>query len=193
MKKYIQLGPIEIIEPREIVYDILKYKSKGSVLDLGSDFGRHALFLASKGFQVTAVEKEDKHISTLKEKAEQLGVAIEIIKSDIVDFVPNKNYDIIIAAMVLHFLTKERASEVIEKMKKFTALNGINAIAVYTNKNPSGLRPYQFEMGELKNLYDGWELLRYEEFLSGTVEIIKDGGPSRRYNGLLVARRSVNT
>lgn len=192
MKKYIPLGPIEIVEPREIVYDILKYKSSGSVLDLGSGFGRHALFLASKGFQVTAVEKDEKHINTLKEKADKLDVVIQIIKSDIIDFVPDKNYDIVVAAMVLHFLTQEQAIDVIETIKNHTAPEGVNAIAVYTNKNPHGLRPYQFEMNELKNLYNGWEILRYEEFLGGEVESpIKDGGPGRRYNGLLLVRKSV--
>jgi tellurite methyltransferase len=191
MKKHVQLGPIEIVEPREIIYDILNYKKYGSVLDLGAGYGRHALFLASKGFEVTAVEKEIVQVRYLKEQSVKLGVSIKIIQDDISQFFPDKQYDVVLATMVIHFLLEQEAIKVIGTMQNFTAPEGLNVIAVYTDKNPVGLRPYQFAMEELKDMYQGWEIVRCEEFLGQEIEssYVKDGGPSRRYNGVLIAKK----
>lgn len=192
MKKHIQLGPIEIVEPREIVYDILNYKSSGTVLDLGAGYGRHALFLASKGFEVSAVEKEAIQVKYFREQAAKLGIPIKIIQEDVARFIPDKQYDVVLATMVLHFLYEQEAIKVLRTMQNSTAPEGLNIIAVYTDKNPIGLRPYQFAMEELKSMYHGWEILRCEEFLGEEVEnpYLKDGGPSRRYNGVLITKRT---
>ena len=74
----IKLGNIEISEPGKIVYDILKYKNSGTVLDLGAGFGRHSLFLAHKGFIVTAVELVQDKLEKIKENAKKLDVIMKL-------------------------------------------------------------------------------------------------------------------
>lgn len=48
----IKIGNIEIVEPRQIVYDVLKYKNSGTVLDLGAGFGRPHFSSPIKDFKL---------------------------------------------------------------------------------------------------------------------------------------------
>ena len=189
MQPKIKIGNIEIFEPRQIVYDTLKYKKSGTVLDLGAGFGRHSLFLADKGFQVTAVEIEQSKLDRLSENAKALGVEIKTIQADIADFVPQESYDLVLSTMVLHFLPKEKVKRTIAMMQKHTTKNGLNVISVYTNENQAGLRPYLFEKNELRNAYDSWETIEYEELLGSEMESPKDDGPTKRYSARLIAKK----
>lgn len=186
----IKLGNIEINEPRKIVYDILKYKKSGNVLDLGAGLGRHSLFLAYKGFRVVAVELQKNKLEKLQENAKKLGVTIKTIQADIGDFQSKETYDVIIATMTLHFLPARKVPTTIKRMQKATNSGGLNVITAYTSENPAGLRLYLFKKDELKNYYNGWELLQYKEFLGPKIENRKDGGPDRRYNVQMIARKN---
>ncbi|OHA84152.1 MAG: hypothetical protein A2937_01120 [Candidatus Yonathbacteria bacterium RIFCSPLOWO2_01_FULL_47_33b] len=189
MQNKIKIGEIEILKPRQIVYDILKYKDSGTVLDMGAGFGRHSLFLAYKGFQVTAVEIEDDRLKRLRSQAEKLGVNIHTIQGDVADFVPKEKYDVILSTMVLHFLTKETAHKALETMQAHTNKDGLNVVSVYTDENPAGIRPYLFMKNELGDVYHDWKILEYEETLGPVIENPQDGGPDRRYGAKLIARK----
>lgn len=168
----------------------MKFKQSGTVLDLGSGVGRHALFLAKKGFQVTAVELELAKLAKLQDNAKKLGLAIKTVQANIGDFQPQGTYDAVVATMTLHFLAEDRAKEVIRRMQESTSPGGLNVITAYTEENPKGLRPYLFKKGELREFYKDWEVLQYEESLGPRLERPKDGGPERRYRALLMARKT---
>ena len=185
----IKIGNIEIVKPRQIVYDILRYKQSGTVLDLGSGFGRHSLFLAYNGFHVTAIEKEQNKLNTLIKNANKLGVNIITIRSDATNLILKERYDVIVSTMVLHFLTKDKARKVITTMQEYTNKEGLNVISVYTNENPAGLRSYLFEKNELRDAYRNWEILEYVESLGQEIENPEDGGPNRRYSAKLIAKK----
>jgi len=164
MKK-IPIGNIEITEPRQIVYDILKYKNSGKVLDLSAGYGNHSLFLTYKGFEVTAVEAEEKALKYLEGQANKLGVKISTIRQDIKKFESKRKYDVVIATMVLHFLSEKDTEDMMKKIRDWTAVGGINVICAYTNQNIANLRSYLFKVNELKEYYSDWEILEYDESL----------------------------
>lgn len=163
--KKIKLGNIEIVEPRPIVLEALRYISNGSALDLGAGFGRHSLLLAERGFSVTAVEMESEKIKNLEMKASMLGVTIRTEKSDVRHYDPkNEKFDLILSTMVLHFLSSEQEVETeIGKMKECTRPNGINVVCAYSDKNEPGLRPILPNANSLQELYKGWKTLLCRE------------------------------
>jgi 2-polyprenyl-3-methyl-5-hydroxy-6-metoxy-1,4-benzoquinol methylase len=57
------------INPAEIVERILKYKSSGSVLDIGAGQGRNSLFLAKSGFSVEAIDSSEEGLKKTRSKA----------------------------------------------------------------------------------------------------------------------------
>ena len=115
---------------------------------------------------------------------------IKTIQEDIGEFQPKEKYDVIIATMTLHFLSAEKVPTTIKRMQEATKTGGLNVIAVYTEENPMGLRPHLFKKDELRNFYNNWEMLQYKEFLGPKIENRKDGGPERRYNAQMIARKN---
>lgn len=193
MFEKIKVGSIEIYAPRKIVMKALRYVSSGLALDFGCGFGRHSLFLAHKGFTVTAVEQDAEKLESLNRKASQLDVAIQTEQGDIrsSNLEPEK-YDLILSTMVLHFLrNREEVTEVIHTMQNATKLNGVNVVCTYTDKSQPDIRPCLMNAEELRDLYNGWEVLRFRE-LENSDEIID--GPNKGkviWRVELIARKKV--
>lgn len=159
-----QIRLSDFSEPSEIVVQLARMlPSGGTVIDLGAGQGRNALYLASKGFDVTAVEREDSEVEILSTKNKKAKRKINIVQADIHDFVPDKQYDAVISNTVLHFFTSEEVAASIRKMKQATKQKGYNLVTAYSDKNPLGKRPYLFKHNELLGFYKDWEIVVYEE------------------------------
>lgn len=70
---------------------------KGSkVLDIMCGYGRHAITLAQKGIEVTAVDNLGDYINEINEKAGVESLPVKAIKTDIVLFEANELFDLAI-------------------------------------------------------------------------------------------------
>ncbi len=70
--------------------------AKGSkVLDLMCGYGRHALALARKGIEVTAVDNLTDYINELKAGAEKEGLYINALQCDVTAFSAKEKYDLV--------------------------------------------------------------------------------------------------
>lgn len=58
----------------------------GAALDLAAGLGRHALWLASKSWQVTAVELSDVAIGKLRQAALELDVNVDLFAGDVAEY-----------------------------------------------------------------------------------------------------------
>jgi cyclopropane fatty-acyl-phospholipid synthase-like methyltransferase len=143
----------------------------GRLLDIGAGHGRHAIFFAKKGFEVTAVEPDKALCEEIKQKAQLLRLSIQVIQADFDNYKPNQTFDAIVCAMVLHFLGYDAVKTAVSKMQSLTKNKGCNVISAYTNQNvgdfmkdnPFGKEEYLLKPNELKELYSGWNLLEYSE------------------------------
>src|SRR5512132_403912 len=69
----------------------------GEALDLGCGPGRHAIPLARRGFQVTAVDLSPFHLAKARERAEMAQVAVEFVQSDMRAFVRADAFDLAVS------------------------------------------------------------------------------------------------
>ena len=156
------------IEPMPLVKKVLEYIKSGKVIEFGAGEGRNSLFLASKGFQVVAVDISPVAIEKINEKAKAENIVLETKVANIVqvDFVGP--YDLMVCTFTLHHLTQEQAIKFIEKMKQGTKSGGYNLITSFSQngdfyqKDPTTEKFYLKE-NELKDLYQDWEVLTYFE------------------------------
>lgn len=160
------------VEPLPIVKKTLDYISSGEALDLGVGNGRNTLYLLSKSFEVTGVDSSQEGINILIEKAGN-NPKLKTFCTDVLNFETKKQYDLVLAIGLLHFLNRDDAKNLIEKMKSWTKIGGYNAVGAKMTQNIIGDLPYIFRENELKEYYleDSWEIKSYEEIETGRSKV----------------------
>lgn len=125
--------------------------SIGEALDLGSGRGNNSIYLAKKGFAVTAVELNKTAIEALSVNAKDNGVSMSIINQNIRDYsIENNRYSLIVATNILNFLSREDLIGMVNKIKKGLLKDGLCVIVLFTDKDPmhDGIRRKNTETGE---------------------------------------------
>ena len=151
---------------KKILDLIVKKLKRGAIIDLGSGEGADIHYLASKGFEATAVDLSKDALEKLKELAKSDGLKIKTIVADLDNFQVESTYDGIISFLVLQHLSKNRQKFLIENIKEKTRKGGINAISVFRRGDDSeGKWKDQelFKDAELKKYYSDWNILFYNE------------------------------
>jgi len=153
----------------EIVAAVGLAHSVGKALEMGSSNGRNALYLAQQGFEVTAVDNNPSGIQMLREIITQENLSnINAQVYDIQDANLTEDYDFIGCTVTLMFLDPSTVEPVLANMQERTRPGGYNVIvcAMDTAENPCPVRfPFTFKEGQLKEVYRGWDIIKYNEDL----------------------------
>jgi 2-polyprenyl-3-methyl-5-hydroxy-6-metoxy-1,4-benzoquinol methylase len=80
----------------DFIVNTLKLTGKERILDLACGFGRHALSLARRGFQVTGVDITKEFIQDATQTAKAEGLNAQFINSDIRDLHTTNEYDVVL-------------------------------------------------------------------------------------------------
>ncbi|OGY42968.1 MAG: hypothetical protein A2Y67_02870 [Candidatus Buchananbacteria bacterium RBG_13_39_9] len=156
-------------EPNKLLAMVWQKLEPGSeFLDLGCGQGRDSLFMASKGFKVTAVDESAEGIKNLQEKAgDQKLENIKAVCGKIIDFkIENKKYSIINAFNILQLFTKTDALRVLEEIKEKLNPEGFIIIAGFTTNDPAYSNKINygyFEPDELKKIFNRFKIIFYKE------------------------------
>ncbi|MFT3950413.1 MAG: class I SAM-dependent methyltransferase [Oscillospiraceae bacterium] len=75
----------EVLPTAVMAAELFKRENVKTILDLGCGMGRHSIFLARQGFQVTATDISPKGVETTRQKATELGLEIETACHDMRD------------------------------------------------------------------------------------------------------------
>ncbi len=107
--KFSREGFLYGLKPNSFIASKIKeFPRSSKVLCLGEGEGRNAIFLARKGFEVTAIDASDIGLKKLEQRAKEENLDIKTICMDLNDWEANEKYDVIVASY-LHLYKNERA------------------------------------------------------------------------------------
>jgi hypothetical protein len=154
-------------EPARFLVDHVKMLPMGRALDIAMGEGRHAVYLAKKGFQVEGVDISSVGLRKAQKLAAENGVKIKTINADLNKYRIRPNtYTVILN---FYYLQRSLFPQIIAGLKK----GGVLVFETNTTeqlKNPNGKdfeREYLLEPGELKRVFSELEILHYSETNDG--------------------------
>jgi len=161
-RKYTEMaGLLQKRPPSELVSSFHGEVPGTRALDLACGGGRHALYLAEKGFDVDAVDISPIALDALRSHADL--EKINIIEADLDTFVPEVGaYDLIVKTNYLD-------RSLIERAKKSLKTGGIMIIETYMadegNEKPDSNPAFLLQKEELPSFFkEGYTVLAYKEF-----------------------------
>jgi len=189
-------GPQEIVVQAVLHY--LAEKTRGSVLDIGAGFGRHALMFAISGAPVHCIDYESERMTKLNAIAarERLPLSAEVRDLE-KEEIPGA-HAVIICAFLHHYLSGNRGRDLLLEMQAHTLPGGLNAVAAITTEGdfyletegadtPNGL--CYFARGELRACYPDWRIISFNEYRSVMAQQKIDGSPHINVSAYLLAQK----
>ena len=162
------------------------------LLDLGCGEGRNAVYFAQHGFEVVGLDLSLPGLEKTRRYADEVGVHVETIHADIVDYELEDTYDVIFSTGTLHYLPPEVRSQHFRNYKAHTSPSGINALSVFVRKPfiPSApdaeATAHLYRSGELMGYYWDWEILYCVEEI---FDCMSSGLPHKHAINRIIARR----
>jgi tellurite methyltransferase len=153
----------------------------GSALDVAGGGGRHAIWLAQRGFDVTLADISSAGLATARQRAAAAGVSINTVEVDLEQkTLPAGPFDLIASVCYL-------CRSLFPQLKQSLAAGGTLIVIQPTTKNlernDKPPAPYLFGEGELRTLASGLDIVHYAENWSA----------DNRHDAVLVARKQVSS
>lgn len=154
-------------EPAEFIKRHIAVLPVGKALDIAMGEGRNAVFLAKKGFQVVGVDYSEVALRKARRLAKDHRVSIRTENADLNHYkIRAGEYDVIIN---INYLMRPLYPQIKRGLKP-------GGVVVFENwtmeqlKNPTGqsvLKDFLLEPGELKRVFEDFEILVYQESNDG--------------------------
>jgi tellurite methyltransferase len=180
-KRY-QAGDHVHDEPHPLITNFGAKLSPGRALDAACGTGRHAIWLAERGWQVTAVDYSRTAIEILQERCREKGVQLDAIIADLEQrefAIEPDSYDLIV---VCNYLQRD----LFPSIKAGTRIGGVVIAVIAMADDDPNVRPmnpaYLLNPGELRAEFDGWDLIH-------SFEGKPAGDQRRRATAEIVGRR----
>jgi len=138
-----------------------------NALDMGCSSGRNTVYLGQLGFNVTGIDNNSGAIDMLKNIVIEQGMNnIKAHVHDINNACLDADYGFIVCTVTLMFTDPSRVGAIISDMQNHTLTGGYNLIvcAMSTEEQPCPVPfPFTLRAGQLSEVYEGWELTKYNE------------------------------
>ena len=173
------------------------YLQGGRALDVGCGQGRNALYLnqlGQQGFEVDAWDVNPNSLQKLQQIIDAEGIQNIYLQQRDLNADPSITgiYDFICCTVVMMFLQAKTVKPLIAQMQQATKVNGFNLIvcAMDTPELPVQADfPFAFKTGELSALYEGWNIVKYNENVGELHRVDAKGNRIKQQFATLLAQR----
>lgn len=175
------------LKPNGILVDLVASLDAGRALDLGAGEGRNTVWLAQRGWRVTAVDFSRVAIEKAQRRVEKCGLEAEFVVADLADFRPAAGaYDLVLSAYVHPKAAQRRAmfavaGEAVAPGGHLLVL-GLDLAGVRPGRSERTEPERRYTPGRLAGAFPGIELVRCESL---TREVQTAGGPVRAVDTLV--------
>jgi SAM-dependent methyltransferase len=146
-------------QPHPLVVRFAEQLKPGRALDVACGTGRHALYLAERGWQVTAVDSSKVAIEILLERARQRGVQVDarIADLELGEFtIEPDSYDLIVNCCYLQ-------RDLFPAIKAGVRVGGVVIAVIAMVDDDPNVKPmnpaFLLQPGEMRAEFEGWRLL----------------------------------
>lgn len=170
------------------------YLTGGRALDVGCGQGRNALYLNQMGYEVDAWDINPNSLDKLQQIIAAEGIQnIHVAQRDLnADPSISDSYDFIYCTVVMMFLEAQTVPALIAQMQQATKVNGYNLIvcAMDTDDIPAQPDfPFTFKPGQLSELYQGWQLIKYNEDVGELHRVDAQGNRIKQHFATMLAQK----
>jgi SAM-dependent methyltransferase len=141
--------------PNRLLIEAVRDRAPGTALDVAMGQGRNAVYLATKGWNVTGFDVSNAGLNEARKQAASAGVAINIIQTSDVEFDFGGNQWDLIA--IIYPIEKRSVYRVRQ------ALKAGGVVVIECGHKETGKAPYLYESNELTKIFEGFRILKYEE------------------------------
>ncbi len=189
---YAGQAPWDIGKPQKAFVEVAGQIS-GSVLDAGCGTGEHALFLASRGCQVTGIDFIEEPINRARKKAAERGTAAAFLVMDALTLDAwSERFDNVIDSGLFHVFSDDHRQRYVAGLAKVVKPGGHVFLMCFSDEEPGTQGPRRVSKQELSDAFaEGWCIESIEPSRFEVRPDLKDlsfseGGPKA---WLLVVRR----
>ncbi len=147
--------PWEIGRPQSWVVELFDQEAfEGEVLDVGCGTGENALYLSSKGLNVTGVDFSRTAIELAQEKAEQRRLkALFRVGNALKLSLLKRSFDTVIDSAVFHVFTDKERLLYAESLASILRPKGVAYVVCFSEKEPEGWGPRRVTQGEIRRTF----------------------------------------
>ncbi len=171
------------LEPSVLLTEWVDDRPPGRALDLACGTGRNALYLAERGFEVTAVDISPRALELAEQKAREKGLTVNWIAADLDTYAIEGQYDLIVISFFS--VNKGMVLPIIDALKHGgTLLCENHMLPPSASEDEARKHRFHLRPGELRHLFPGLKEVRYEERRRDG----KEGGPPSYYASLVAQK-----
>lgn len=161
-------------EPADFCDELIKLcppSPDKKVLDIGCGEGKDAVYMASKGYSVTAFDVAENGIKKTFRMAKENGVGINAYVDDINTFETDEQFDIVYSTGTIQYLFDENKKAFFDKIERITKKNGFVFFNVFVEKPFLELPPdwdmeeKMWKSGELFSYLPNWKFHKINEVI----------------------------
>ena len=103
-------------QPDRQLVDALAGMPSGPAVDLGGGQGRHALYLASLGFDVEVVDLSDEALAQAGRSAAELNLSLRTVRSNLAFYQPPSGLQVVVGALTFHLPARHASLAAAERL-----------------------------------------------------------------------------